>query len=76
MAITLTELKAESRQRADMENSNLVSDTELTTYINKSIAELHDLLSEAYGSEYFVKEGAETFFQSWPLSFKSTPFSM
>lgn len=55
MAITLAELRAQSRQRADMENSNFVKDSELNSYINNSIAELHDILSEAYGSEYFVK---------------------
>ena len=54
MTITLAELRTQSRQRADMENSNFISDTELTSYINNSIAELHDIMAEAYGSEYFV----------------------
>ena len=55
MSITLAEIRVQSRQRADMENSTLVSDSELNSFINNSIAELHDVLSEAYGSEYFVK---------------------
>lgn len=55
-SITLEELRLRARQRADMENSKFVKDSELTSYINNSIAELHDILSEAYGSEYFVQE--------------------
>lgn len=54
MAINLAELRLQARQRADMENSNFVQDSELTNYINNSIAELHDILAEAHGSEYFV----------------------
>ena len=54
MAITLEEIRLQARQRADMENSNFVQNSELTNFINNSIAELHDILSEAYGSEYFV----------------------
>lgn len=57
MTITLAQLRTQSRQRADMVNSQFVSDSELNSYINNSIAELHDLLAEAYGSEYFVKSG-------------------
>lgn len=55
MTITLAELRLQSRQRADMENSKLVSDSELASYINNSIAELHDILCEAYSSDYYVK---------------------
>jgi len=54
MAITLAEIRIQARQRADMQNSNFVSDSEANNYINNSIAELHDILCEAYGSEYFV----------------------
>lgn len=54
MAITLAEIRVQARQRADMQNSNFVSDSEANNYINNSIAELHDILCEAYGSEYFV----------------------
>jgi len=55
MAITLEELKTQSRQRADMENSNFITDTELTSYINKSVSELHDILIQAYDGDYYVK---------------------
>lgn len=54
MSITLQELQLQARHRADMENSDFVEDGELTSYINSSIAELRDLLAEAYGSEYYV----------------------
>jgi len=56
MAITLAELKEQSRLRANQENSNFVSDSELTQYINSSIAELHDILVQSYGSDYFLNE--------------------
>lgn len=55
MAITLVELRTQSRQRADMENSNFVSDSELNNYINNSIAELHDILIQAYDSDYYIE---------------------
>lgn len=54
MAKTLAQLRTESRQRADKENSTFISDSELTSYINNSIAELYDILCEAYGADYFV----------------------
>lgn len=54
MAITLLELRTQTRQRADQEKSRFVTDAELNSYINSSIAELKDLLLEAYGSEYGV----------------------
>lgn len=54
--ITLAELKQQSRQRSDMENSEFVSDAELTQYINSSLAELHDLLIAAYNEDYVMEE--------------------
>ena len=54
MTVTLSQLRTQSRQRADMENSEFVTDSELNTYINSSIAELHDLLIAAYDSDYSV----------------------
>lgn len=55
MQITLAQLRLEARYRSDMEKSKLVKDGELTSYINKSIAELYDILCEAYGSDYNVQ---------------------
>jgi len=54
--ITLLELRNRARQRSDMETSDFVSDAELNGYINSSIAELHDLLVSAYGSDYFLSD--------------------
>lgn len=58
MSITLLELRTQARQRADMEKSQFVKDPELNNYINNSIAELYDLISDAYGSDYFVTSEA------------------
>ncbi len=54
--ITLAQLKERARQRADMENSEFVSDAELTQYINASLAELHDLLIGVYNEDYQMHE--------------------
>lgn len=54
--ITLAEIKEQARQRADMENSEFVSDAELTSYVNSSLAELHDLLIASYCDDYMMEE--------------------
>lgn len=54
MLVTLAQLRTRARQRADQENSEFISDSELNGYINASIAELHDLLVSAYGEDYFL----------------------
>ena len=56
MSITLEQLRLEARQRADMENSEFISDSELNSYINNSIAELHDIIIQAYGGDYYIKD--------------------
>lgn len=56
MSITLLQLRTQARQRADAENSDFVTDAELTTYVNASIGELNDLLVQSYGSNYFTTE--------------------
>lgn len=48
LTVTLGQLKTQSRQRADMENSTFISDSELTSLINLSAAELYDLLVGVY----------------------------
>lgn len=53
---TLLQLRTESRQRADMESSNFVKDSELNNYINNSISELHDILIQAYDGDYYVND--------------------
>lgn len=58
---TLLELRTQARQRADMVNSQFVSDSELNGYINGSAIELYDLFVRAY-DDYF----------STPVSFSIT----
>lgn len=53
--VTLDSIREQCRARADMENSLFVKDSELTSYINNSIAELHDLLIQSYGDDYYVE---------------------
>lgn len=54
MTVTLSELIAQTRQRADLENSDFVTDAEMTQYINGSIAELQDLLV-ATNQDYYIE---------------------
>lgn len=54
MTITLLQLREQSRQRADMQNSEFITDSELTNYINSSIAELTDLLISCYENDYNI----------------------
>lgn len=54
MSITLAELRTAVRQRADIEESLHIADSELTSYINSSIAELYDLLVSCYGDDYYA----------------------
>lgn len=56
MTVTLLELKTRARERSDMETSDFVTDSELTGYINSSLAELYDLLVSAYGEDYFLAD--------------------
>ena len=53
--VTLEELRLAAKQRADMENSEFVTDEEWNSYINHSIAELHDILIGAYNEEYVME---------------------
>lgn len=54
--MSLSQLRTATRQRADMVNSQFVSESELNSYINSSYFELYDLLVQKYGDDYFVKE--------------------
>lgn len=56
MSFTLAQIKAQCRERADMTDSLFVTDSELTSYINASIAELHDMLIAAYNEDYYMSE--------------------
>lgn len=59
MATTLLQLRTRARQKADMENSEFVSDSELNTYINSGIQELYDLLV-ATNSDYYLSSTTST----------------
>ena len=52
--ITASDLKLRARQRADMENSEFVTDSELLYYVNNSYAELYDILVAKF-EDYYVK---------------------
>lgn len=52
--LSLGQLRLMSKQRADMTNSNFVTDPEWNTYINQSYFELYDLLVTSY-EDYFLK---------------------
>lgn len=56
MSITLAEIRQQARQRSDMLESRFVSESELTSYINNSLAELHDILIGAYSEEYVMED--------------------
>lgn len=53
--LALSEIRQRCRERADMESSQFVTNDELNFYINQSIAELHDMLVQSYGEDYYVK---------------------
>lgn len=55
MATTLEQLRQQARQRADMENSEFVEDSELDLYINDSLKELYDLLVSKF-EDYYVED--------------------
>jgi len=53
-SMTLSELRLRARQRADMENSNFVDDDEFNYYVNSALQELHDILIQSYGEDYYT----------------------
>ena len=59
-AITESALVARVRQRADMEENYFVSDVEVQTYINVGLSELHDLLIQTYGQDYYISNSTFT----------------
>ena len=52
--VSLSELRQLTRQRADNENSQFVTDTELTRYLNNSWGELYNLICENFNEDYFT----------------------
>ena len=50
------DIRTRARVKADQENSTFVSDATLNGWINEAIAELHGLLLQAFGEDYFEKD--------------------
>lgn len=59
MATTLLSLRTQAKQRANMEQSNFVSDSEWNSYINNAASALYDLLVQAYEDYYLVLPAPE-----------------
>lgn len=59
-SISLLNLRTATRERANMENSTFVSDSEINRYINQSIKELYDILVSKNGNDYFAEEETYT----------------
>jgi hypothetical protein len=51
---TLLSLRDRAKQRANMENSTFVSDSEWNNYLNYSISELRDIITSKVGDDYFA----------------------
>jgi len=52
MSVTLATMRSRVRQRADMEESEFVQDSELNQYINSSYQELYDILVTSFEDYY------------------------
>ncbi len=59
MAVTLASLRDQARQRADMQNSGFVSDSELNVYLNNSAWELSDIVVSRF-EDQFIKVDSVT----------------
>ena len=58
--ITLLSLRDRAKQRANMENSGFVTDTEWNSYINYAISTLRDLIISKAGNDYFASSQTTT----------------
>ena len=69
-SFTLAQMRTKVRERADMQNSTFISDTELDGYINSSYAELYDLIIDKHGEDYYISS------QNYTSSAGQTTFSL
>ncbi len=53
--VSLADLITRCRQRADMVNTQFVTDPEITGYLNESLGELYDLIIQNAGNEFFMR---------------------
>jgi hypothetical protein len=58
---TLSQLRTEAKQRADMVNASFVSDDEWNAWLNRGMQEVYGLTAEVFGAEYYVADPAYTF---------------
>lgn len=54
MATTLGDLIVDIRNRADLNNTQFITNDELTSYINYSLGELNGLIINSFGGDYFA----------------------
>ena len=54
-ATSLGAMKLAAQQRADMQNSAFISDSEWTAMVNSSCQALYEKMVEAYGNDYWVQ---------------------
>lgn len=77
--MSLAQIRINSKQRADMVNSQFLTDSEWNANINNSYFELYDLLVTAYGEEYFsatpVQFNTDGSTQIYPLPDGVTTFT-
>ncbi len=61
-AVTLAQLRAKARERADLTGDTHITDTadSLDSWINEGAQKLHDLYVQAYGEDYVEKSAALT----------------
>src|SRR4051812_45813096 len=53
---TLGEIRGEARQRADMVNSQFITDAEWNLWINQSYRELYGILVQKFGAHYYTSK--------------------
>ena len=53
--VSLADLILRCRQRADMRNTDFVTDEEITSLLNESLGELYDLIVQNAGQEFFLR---------------------
>ena len=61
--ITLADLRTRAKQRANMENSDFISDSEWNSLINYSISDLRDIITSKAGEDYFATSFSSTMTQ-------------
>lgn len=75
--MSLLELRLRAKQRADLVNSQFVTDSEWNSYINQSLFELYDLLITVYEDYFFaipINFAVDGSSQLWPLPNGSNTF--